>query len=647
MIYYVSKNGCDSAPGTQEAPFLTINRAASVAAPGDTVRVYGGVYREWVDPKCGGLNELTRITYEAVPGEKVVIKGSEIVTDWESVNGTVWKAVLPNAMFGDWNPYVQRVWGDWMEGPLDHDVHLGDVYIDGVSMFEASSMEDLYEAPIRTQYVQNALRFDTEYVKYPELTAYRWFAQVDDKNTTIFCNFQKVDPNASCIEINVRKCCFYPTQSGLNYITIRGFEFAQAACPFTPPTSDQVGMVGPNWSKGWIIENNHVHDAKCSGISLGKDGTTGDNLSSKLADKSGHIHQMESMFLGLYNGWSKERIGSHIVRNNVIHDCGQNGIVGHMGCAFSLIEHNHIYNISIKREYWGHEMGGIKFHAPIDTVIVNNNIHDCGLGIWLDWQSQGTRLTRNIFHHNDRDLMIEVTHGPCVVDHNILLSNFALDNHAQGTAIVHNLIAGVMRPRKILNRNTPYHFPHSTFVAGFTPVLGGDDRVMNNIFLGVQEERGKTPNYSGNFCKVYDEFSTPEEYPQRIAQAGLRHTTGTYMNTPQAVWIDGNAYAGHAGAFRGEENSIRIDGAQAAISEEDGQWILTLSLPESIAAVACEAVTTERLGAPRITQQPYDDAIGNALDYSAVAMDGACTEGVIPGPFAKLTPGKTRIVVWK
>ena len=647
MIYHVSKNGCDLASGTLDAPFLTINRAASVAAPGDTVCVHAGVYREWVDPKCGGLNDLTRITYEAAPGEHVVIKGSEIVTDWEPVGGTVWKKLLPNAMFGDWNPYVQRVWGDWMEGPTDHDVHVGDVYIDGVSMFEATSMEDLQDAPIRTQFVQNALRFDTEYVKHPELTVYRWFAQVDDVNTTIYCNFRDVDPSKACIEINVRKCCFYPTDSGLNYITVRGFEFAHAACPFTPPTSDQVGMVGPNWSKGWIIENNHVHDAKCSGISLGKDGSTGDNLSSKLGNKSGHIHQMESMFLGLYNGWSKERIGSHIVRNNVIHDCGQNGIVGHMGCAYSRIEHNHIYNISIKREYWGHEMGGIKFHAPIDTVIVDNNIHDCGLGIWLDWQSQGTRLTRNIFHQNDRDLMIEVTHGPCMVDHNILLSNFALDNHAQGTAIVHNLIAGVMRPRKILNRNTPYHVPHSTFVAGFTPVLGGDDRVMNNIFLGVQEERGKTPNYSGNFCKVYDEFSTPEEYPERIAQAGFRHTTGTFMNTPQPVWIDGNAYAGLAGAFRGEKNSVRIDGAQAEIAEENGQWVLTLTMPESITTATCEAVTTERLGAPRITQQPYDDASGNAVEYSVLALDGACTDCILPGPFAKLAPGKTRIVVWK
>ena len=57
----------------------------------------------------------------------------------------------------------------------------------------------------------------------------------------------------------------------MNYITVRGFEMAQAASPWTPPTADQPGLLGAHWSKGWIIENNILHDAKCSGISLGKE----------------------------------------------------------------------------------------------------------------------------------------------------------------------------------------------------------------------------------------------------------------------------------------------------------------------------------------------------------------------------------------
>jgi len=138
MIYYVSVNGNDYGDGTKNAPFKTINRAASIAVAGDTVKVHGGTYREWVDPKNGGTSDHNRIIYEAVPGEHPIIKGSEIITDWEKVRATVWKKTLQNTMFGEWNPFAIKIEGDWLIEPVkDYCVHLGDVYINGVSTFEA------------------------------------------------------------------------------------------------------------------------------------------------------------------------------------------------------------------------------------------------------------------------------------------------------------------------------------------------------------------------------------------------------------------------------------------------------------------------------------------------------------------------------
>jgi len=334
-----------------------------------------------------------------VEGEHPVIKGSEIVKNWERVEETVWKKVLPNEMFGDFNPYALEVEGDWFEDPCkDYRVHLGDVYINGTSMFEAKSMEDLYDStPFYNNYpscfqgsYQLWNKIEDKTVANPELTTYKWYATVDETNTTIFCNFQNYNPNEEFIEINVRPCCFYPKSTGINYITLRGFEIAQTASPWAPPTADQIGMVGPHWSKGWIIENNILHDAKCCAVSLGKDEATGHNLSIRYGRKSNHRHQLEAVFSAIQLGWDKDTVGSHIVKNNEIYDCGQAGVVGHMGCVFSKVEHNHIYNIGLKHEYWGHEMAGIKFHAAIDVVIKNNNIHNCStFGIWLDWQNQG------------------------------------------------------------------------------------------------------------------------------------------------------------------------------------------------------------------------------------------------------------------
>ncbi|MBO5952751.1 MAG: right-handed parallel beta-helix repeat-containing protein [Oscillospiraceae bacterium] len=646
MIYHVSMSGSDLAAGTQEAPFRTINRAAAVAAPGDAVLVHSGVYREWVDPQCGGLRDDQRITYEAAPGEHVVIKGSEVVTGWERVQGTVWKKVLPNTFFGDWNPYAEALDGDWFRLPKDYYVHHGDVYINGVSMFEASSLEDLYEAAAKTQMCAFGWKFVPEDVLFPERTVYRWYAQVDNCTTTFLCNFQEIDPNQALIEINVRKCCFYPRKTGVNYITLRGFDIAHAACPFAPPTADQIAMVGPNWSKGWIIENNHLHDAKCCAISLGKEGSTGDNESRKKERKSSHIYQLEAVFSGLRAGWDIDNIGSHVVRNNTIYDCGQAGIVGHMGCAFSRIEGNHIYNIGIKHEFWGDEIAGIKFHAALDTQIIGNNIHHCTKGTWLDWQAQGTRLSRNLYHHNDRDLMIEVTHGPCTVDHNIFLSDYSLDLLAQGTAFVHNIIGGLIRWRPVPYRSTPYHLPHSTCVAGVAPVYSGDDRIFNNLFIGSLQNKGEESKAPTNMCACFDCLNSPEEYKETMDTIE-RKTCDDFWSIQQPIWVEENAYAGHAKPFRKEKNPIRADGMQVHIAEENGKWVLAITVPEAVTRASCQAVTTERLGMPRIVEQRYENPDGTSIDFAEDFFGNIRTESVIPGPFAALSAGKHTFIVWK
>lgn len=643
MIYYVSVNGNDSALGTKEAPFRTINHAAQIAVAGDTVRVFGGTYRESVDP-CNKGEENARITYEAVEGETPVIKGSEIVTDWEHIEGTVWKKVIPNSLFGDFNPFATAIFGDWCTKPADKTIHLGDVYINGVSMYEAFSLDELKIAEKREEgpSFTSPIFTTNEKILKPENTVYQWYAEVYDNETAIWCNFGKYDPNAELIEINVRPTCFFPKQTGINYITVRGFEIAQGATQWSPPTAEQIGLIGPHWAKGWIIENNCVHDSKCSGICIGKEISTGHNLHSLFARKSGYQNQMECVFNALRIGWSKENIGSHIVRNNVIYDCGQTGIVGHLGCIFSRIEHNHIFRIAKKYEFWGHEIAGIKLHAPIDVVIENNNFHECSLGIWLDWQVQGTRITKNLFYNNDRDIMIEVTHGPCLVDNNIFLSRYSIQNAAQGTAFVHNIVCGVSYKYQIIDRATPYHYPHTTAMAGYAFVYGGDDRFYNNIMVGREELTHEKLGYFGSYMDEYTD--SMEEYMANIKVMRGDHVK--YHKMPQVVWFDGNAYAGLAKPFRAEKNFVDANGFDASIEEKDGEWILTVILPQSVASTAVSPVTTERLGTPRITEEPYENPDGTPIDFTKDYF-GNTRDTVIAGPFAKLCAGENRFVVWK
>lgn len=642
--YHVAVTGCDFEDGTKDHPFRTISRAALLAMPGDRVIVHEGEYREWVKPAQGGTSSVSRITYEAAEGERVVIKGSEQITCWEPVEGSVWKAVLPNSFFGTYNPYKEVLGGDWFIYPNDNSLHTGDVYLNGKSFYEAKSLEEVKNPFIRTEGVNPPWTRHPEPILHPEDTMYQWYAETDQETTVIYANFQGVNPNEELTEINVRKCCFYPEKTGLNYITVRGFEMAQAACPWTPPTADQPGLLGTNWSKGWIIESNKIHDAKCSGISIGKEASTGHNLCTRTHRKPGYQYQMEAVFRARQIGWSKETIGSHVIRNNKIYDCGQNGIVGHMGCVFSEIAHNHIYNIAVKHEYFGYEIGGIKLHAAIDVQIHHNNIHNCTLGTWLDWQAQGTRVSKNLYYANDRDLMVEVTHGPYLVDNNIFASDYNFDNIAQGGAYLHNLCCGTMRREDVLDRSTPYHFPHTTEVAGTTVVYSGDDRIYQNVFLGgavtyTEQSLHGTEGYDGHTNSL-------EEYISDVISRG-NGDLEQFKHVKQPVYIRGNAYLKGAKPYGREENTHVSDMDPAVrIVETDGKTYLELNVEKEMLEIPTEIYNSEKLGMPRITEASYENPDGTPIVFDTDYLDQSRNGQPAAGPIEGLKEGMNRILVW-
>ena len=113
MEFHVSLTGCDHAPGTATEPFRTISKAASIALPGDTVKVHAGTYREWVSPANGGTAEH-RIVYESAGDGEVIISGAEPISNWIEEGNGVWRAEVPNTLFTVRNPYATLVYGDWL-----------------------------------------------------------------------------------------------------------------------------------------------------------------------------------------------------------------------------------------------------------------------------------------------------------------------------------------------------------------------------------------------------------------------------------------------------------------------------------------------------------------------------------------------------
>jgi hypothetical protein len=612
--YHVAVNGSNDNDGSASKPFKTINFAAQLAQPGDVITVHAGTYREWINPARGGESDSKRIVYRAAAGDKVEIKGSEIVTGWKKEKGKegVWKVTIPDSFFGSYNPYRDSIYGDWFTS-YGRIHHTGEVFLNGKSLYEKEKLEKVF----------NPVPFDNSRDK--EGSTYTWYCESVAGNTTIWANFQKFNPNKELVELTTRRTCFYPDKPGINYITISGFHISQAATQWAAPTAEQIGMIATNWNKGWIIENNVISDSKCSGITLGKERSTGHNVWSADQSLDGSLHYIEVTFRTLRNGWSKENIGSHIVRNNEIFNCEQTGMCGSMGAAFSVIENNHIYNIWTKRQFNGAEIGGIKFHAAIDTKIEKNRIHDTGRGIWLDWMAQGTRVSKNLMYNNDlEDLFMEVNHGPTLVDNNLLLSPVGIVTQSEGSAFVHNLIAGKLCEWPETGRFTPYHLPHSTAVAGLSTIFSGDDRYYNNVFLGSELESAK------------------RDSRYNFGLAG-------YNNAVLPVWISGNVYYNKAVHYKGEINYVENPGFKPVmeIAEEGNSVFLNLSLDERGSDVKTQFITTALLGKAKMPKEGFENPDGTPLKIDTDYLGNRRSESnPSAGPFENPGAGMNKIKVW-
>ena len=360
------------------------------------------------------------------------------------------------------------------------------------------------------------------------------------------------------------------------------------------------------------------------------------------------------MFAARQIGWDREHVGSHVVRRNTIFDCGQNAIVGHLGCVFSTIEDNHIYNIAIKREFFGYEIAGIKLHAAIDVEIRHNRIHDCSLGIWLDWQAQGTRVSRNLCYRNNRDLFVEVSHGPYLVEHNVFASRASLELFSQGGAFVHNLIAGTVRLEPVMDRATPYHRPHSTQVAGYAVIYGGDDRWIGNVFLGGDVAAAYGPTAFGTApagygTAAYDGHpATFEEYLARVAAApGGDHRR--FPGVKQPAYLRDNVYGPGARAFAGEAAAVTLtQGVSFAVADEGDEVYLEARLPEDFGRVRLGVVTGADLPRVRFADADFEEPDGSPVvaDVDLLGERKQPGHGYPAGPIASLGPGLSRTRVW-
>lgn len=392
--YYVDNRNpraADSNPGTEESPFLTINKAAQILQPGERVVIRTGVYRERIDPARGGTDADHLIDYEAAPGANVVVKGSRLVkAGWRVSSG--YKIDPPEPARAQVKIYELR---------------LDDLDFQGYNPFGmASIMQDrVYLMPKPEELWRHLVRRGMIFVDGRRLAQVELFRDLGAKDGAFWCEHDGLtihvrlpgdaDPVRHEVELAIQEQVFAPRTRGLGFIRVKGLTFEHAANGFPVP---QRGLVSLSRGHHWIIEDCVLRQA--NGVAL---------------DIGAQDWDMETPAV----------VGRSIVRRNHIDGAGVCGIAG-MAVQDTLIESNLIEHIGDRDVELAWETGGIKLHAAKSCLlrrnVIRHTIH--AEAIWLDYENANTRITGNVMGDTLETLRggiyLEASHEPNMIDDNLI-----------------------------------------------------------------------------------------------------------------------------------------------------------------------------------------------------------------------------------
>jgi hypothetical protein len=204
-----------------------------------------------------------------------------------------------------------------------------------------------------------------------------------------------------------------------------------------------------------------------------------------------------------------------------------------------------------------------------------------------------------------------------------------------------------------MDRATPYHRPHTTQVAGYAFIIGGDDRWVGNVFVGGDPATAYGPGREGAGQVVggtagYDAYPASfDEYMARIAaQPPGDHQR--FLDVKQPVYARGNVYAAGAAPFAGEHDALVLSDATASVAVEGDAVYLETKLPVEFDGARLEPISGRDLERVRFADADFEEPDGTpaVMDVDVTGEHKQQDRPAAAGPIADLRSGSSRTRVW-
>ena len=608
-------NADDGNDGSKNRPFKTIQAAANIADAGTRVWIHAGEYRETVCPMHGGSDAEHMVVYEAVPGEEVIIKASEEVTEFKKSEGWEMRRIGIEADFDK-----VRIW----EAKIDPDKYRGYNPFCAINMIHDRLYIEYDKTDMLTYLNRRGMVFCDgkpllQVPLYCNMAEHEGSYWVEANGMTVHFRLPGDDsPDNHRIEFTCREQCFAPDIPFLSYIKVKGIICAHAATGAPVP---QRGAISAYRGHHWVIENCTVDWSNCVGIDIG--------------DECWH-HTHEPRITG-----------RSVVRGCTIKDVGVCGIAG-LGASEMLIEDNIITGTGWQKMELSWEAGAIKLHFSVNGLIRRNIFKDTLRAdhIWLDVENQNNRITANLFLDGIEQreaIFIECSRDDVnLIDNNIFwnvegrfdpsklpvepgstgwykmselegVNGYAV--YGEGTdhlQVVNNFIGNV--------RSAGYFQRPTSFRFGEFGMRGGTSRdasIVNNIFYDCKEAAIKFP--------TADNYSEGNVFTRQFGGGYLR-----VINPAPQTNLDLQAWKEFYGFDKkGTEARFKVD-----IDTEK----FTMVFNEDDAV--CEAASWNEKS-PRMLPDPA--ALSPVWGYKGINSDfygNGYSFMRIPGPFANIKSGE-------